>query len=173
MSYRLALAVCLVCLLPACATISESTCRTKNWQDLGYRDAMKGLESRSQALAGACGDYGLTFDASEYRIGWEEGLDEFCSSDQGYEFGLHGGNYRGTCPGTLGAIFLQSYQSGRMVGELERRIDALEREIFDVEHQLDNPGLSREDYYYWRSRLSELMGERRGYEQQLARVRRH
>lgn len=160
--------VTLGALVSGCATISESTCRTSDWQNLGYRDALKGLESRAKDLQEAC----PAFRATDYANGREEGLDEFCTSEQGYEFGARGGNYRGTCSGALGVIFERAYVNGRVVAELEQQLEAIEREMQDIEYKLDNPSLTRDQYYYLRSRLNELEQQRRGYEQQLARVRR-
>ena len=157
--------ISLVC---GCASIPASTCRTSDWHNLGYRDALKGLESRAKDLYESCPSFHMT----EYNNGREEGLDEFCTSEQAYEFGVRGGTYRGTCSGALGAIFEQAYASGRVVGALEKQLDEIDRQLQDLEYQLDNPSLTRDQYYYLRARFNELNAQRRSYEQQLARVRR-
>lgn len=169
---RLALALGALLSLAGCADIPDSRCQG-DWQDLGYRDALKGYPSRHQELAKACGDRGFPVRPDDYQAGWSAGIEDFCSSDNGYDFGERGGTYQGTCPGLLDRAFRAGYERGRLVGQLQRRLDELDRRISDVENELYKPDLSREQYYFWRNQLEQLSAARRDAEKQLSQLTRY
>ncbi|MBI2380839.1 MAG: DUF2799 domain-containing protein [Gammaproteobacteria bacterium] len=158
-------------LLSGCAgRISDTTCQTKDWRALGFRDASRGLLSRLKDIQAACPAYPV--DGNEYRLGFDEGLDEFCSLDRAFEFGMRGGDYQGQCPGAMHRLFLRGYEAGQLVGHLQRQVQDLDERIRDVEMQLDRPGLNQQQYYYLKGTLRELYRERQDLERQLARLRR-
>lgn len=174
MSMGRALAFCAALMLVAgCASrLAPSDCRVSDWSDRGYRDALKGLAARGETFSEGCAALGQTVDTASYAQGYEEGLDEFCSSDFAYEYGERGGSYRNTCPGALHSAFISGYEQGRLVGALERQLATLERQIDDLLYRLDDPSTGREHYYYVREQLRALQAEQQRVEQQLARLRR-
>lgn len=169
---RVLLAVAVPVALASCAgRVSETTCHTQDWRGLGYRDALKGQLSRVQDIQQAC--TGFAVDAGEYRLGFDEGLDEFCSADRAFEHGRRSGDYEGQCPGALHGLFLRAYQAGLAVRRLERELAAIEARIRDLELSLDSGGLNRDQYYSYRDELRELYQQHRSVETQLARLRRY
>ena len=61
--------------LTGCATISAEEC--KNPYDVGFRDAIFGLQRQDGIYAGLCEKQGAQLDARGYGRGWQEGYYEF------------------------------------------------------------------------------------------------
>jgi Protein of unknown function (DUF2799) len=72
---RLALA-CLLA-LGACASFSESECRSMDWRARGYEDGYFGNRPQDLRLAQVCGRYGVRVPEAEYFAGWRDGHDEW------------------------------------------------------------------------------------------------
>jgi len=124
MMRRAALAAVAAFAVSGCATISKEECRAMDWRTVGYEDGATGqgvgrLSSRRQA----CAKHGVTPDLDAYRLGREEGLREFCRPANGFRVGASGHGYGGVCPEHLAAAFADSYESGRRLWQLERRVD--------------------------------------------------
>ena len=58
-----------VLLLGGCAGLDEAGCRTANWYDLGFRDAIFGIQPQDTVYARQC----QTVDSARYLQGWREG----------------------------------------------------------------------------------------------------
>jgi hypothetical protein len=106
-----------------CASISKDECRAMDWRTVGYEDGATGqgierLSSRRQA----CAKHGVTPDLDAYRLGREEGLLEYCRPANGFRVGASGRGYGGVCPDYLATAFTESYQTGRQLWQLERRV---------------------------------------------------
>jgi hypothetical protein len=61
-----------------CATMDAAECRSANWQDVGYRDGLAGLQWTTDVVYdGQCAKHGVTLDALAYRTGWQDGKWEY------------------------------------------------------------------------------------------------
>ena len=56
----------------ACAGTSTEACRSANWYDLGFRDALYGIQPQDMVYAEQC-----AVDGARYAQGWREGRYEF------------------------------------------------------------------------------------------------
>ena len=63
----------LVFILPACAAVDSGECREANWYDLGFRDAIYGLQPQDLVYAAQCEPHGVKLDVALYAQGWREG----------------------------------------------------------------------------------------------------
>lgn len=63
-------------LLGGCAGLDSETCRRADWYDLGFRDAIFGLQRQHDAYTAQCERHGVAVDASRYVQGWQEGTYE-------------------------------------------------------------------------------------------------
>ena len=66
---RVALLALLLC---GCAGLSEAECRSADWYEIGFRDALA-LRPQDTVYADACAKYGVTVDSARYAQGWREG----------------------------------------------------------------------------------------------------
>lgn len=63
----------LLLLLSACASYDADECRGADWYDLGFRDAIFGLQPQNEVYAGGCERHGIKVDVARYSLGWREG----------------------------------------------------------------------------------------------------
>jgi hypothetical protein len=61
--------------LTGCATISAADCQ--NSYDVGFRDAIFGLQRQEAIYVPVCSSNGVQLDAERYALGWQEGKYEF------------------------------------------------------------------------------------------------
>jgi hypothetical protein len=60
-----------------CAGMSAEQCRDANWYDLGFRDAIFGIQRQDDVYAGQCAPHAVSPDVARYAQGWREGTYEF------------------------------------------------------------------------------------------------
>ncbi len=109
-----------------CATISEDSCIAGSWESLGYEDGRNG-ESRGKftKIAETCAKYGVSPNASQYRIGYDQGLPLYCSYDRGYDHGEGGSSLKTECREINAVPYFDGYDEGRVVYEIRREYDSL------------------------------------------------
>ena len=73
----------LACTLQACAGPDAAACRQANWYDLGFRDAIYGMQRQEDVYALQCEPHGIKVDAARYAQGWREGTWEAESRKSG------------------------------------------------------------------------------------------
>ena len=69
------LAVLAVAILTGCASVDASQCA--NAYDLGFRDAIFGLQRQDGLYVPLCERQNARLDVARYSQGWQEGLYEF------------------------------------------------------------------------------------------------
>lgn len=105
-------------LLGACAGTSPAEraelCRMADWHEYGLNDARLGVPAGERDdFFGTCQELGHAPDLDAYRAGRAEGLEAYCTVENGYEVGRRGGRYRDVCPPRAEIAFLQGYEQGR------------------------------------------------------------
>jgi Protein of unknown function (DUF2799) len=63
--------------LAACAGLDSGECRNANWYDVGFRDALFGMQRQDDVYSGQCRRHGGQIDLARYAEGWQEGKYEF------------------------------------------------------------------------------------------------
>ena len=86
----------------------------KIWYKFGYEDGEKGYNSdRYKKHHKACQKYGVQVNIDKYSDGWEKGIKQYCTEDNGWKEGVAGSrNYHENCPTHLQSEFLHAYQLG-------------------------------------------------------------
>ena len=62
--------------LAGCSTPDTTQCRSANWYDVGFRDALFGLQRQDDVYSARCGQ-AAQIDVARYAAGWREGRYEF------------------------------------------------------------------------------------------------
>ena len=89
-------------------------CDTADWREYGFNDGRLGVPAGERAdFFAECRELGDPPDVEAYRAGRAEGLQAYCTLENGYEVGLAGRRYRGVCPPESEIAFLQGYEQGR------------------------------------------------------------
>ncbi|MFV8784319.1 DUF2799 domain-containing protein [Microbulbifer sp. SA54] len=119
-----------------CAVISEEQCQAGLWYERGIEDGARG---RSQAtvykIAQKCHEYGVRTDTEAWMRGHEEGVEQYCTPENGFVQGRNGHNYEGVCTGPTADLFLANYEQGLAVYQAEQQYAALERRYYEVERE--------------------------------------
>ena len=153
--------VLLLTALAGCATLDESQCRSVNWFELGSRDGSLGYgENRLESHREACSEFGLSTDAAAWREGYAEGLQSYCTVDNGYRIGRQGGSYGRVCPLESEPDFLAAYDLGRETLAVDQEIARVSQYTDSIEDRLARGrDLSDEARRDLRRQLSELYRE--------------
>jgi len=77
-------------------------------------------------------------EGDAYESGWNEGIQRFCTEDQGYQQGCQGVAISNVCPDTLTSGYLDGYQSGYEVYLTQLEVDAMERSIETKSGELED-----------------------------------
>lgn len=112
-----------------CASLSQEECLNADWYDIGARDGAEGYPANRWAdHRRSCSEYRIQPDWEAYRAGWEEGINNYCTPERGFQEGRKGAGYAKVCPPQRERAFLREYRIGQEMYEQERRIEELERE---------------------------------------------
>lgn len=148
-------------LLTGCASLSESECRSQDAFSIGHRDGQRG-EQRSRLLKHqeACARYQIQLHAPSYQQGYQQGLELYCTPQNGYQQGSQGAVYQGVCPAELEPAFLREYRPAYEHYQLRQRIEQLQDEIeqirlrqYEIESMKLDDALRREHRQLFRNRL--------------------
>lgn len=138
-----------VAALSGCASMNKDECLTVDWQMVGYEDGAAGRAGERIARhRKACAKHGVTPDLALYQQGRERGLREYCVPANGFRLGQSGNGYVGICPADLEAQFVDAYDAGRHLYQLQSRVsntshqlDAKRRELNDIEHDIKDSSI--------------------------------
>lgn len=126
--------VTIILLLPlvvsACATLNEAECETSNWRDLGQRNGQDGRAS-SYIIEHekACSRFGVPVDSASWRAGWEIGIRQYCTPQNGLAQGKEGKSYSQSCPAAVAPGFLRTYAIGKQVYDARRERENISNQI--------------------------------------------
>jgi hypothetical protein len=123
-----------------CSTYSKKECQQMDWRNQGVKYAMEGRtldQGRSHFHETCERDHEIAFDVQSFESGYQDGLKNFCSPDNGARFGAKGGVYAGICPADSEPQFLAKYHSGRE-GYLEKKVHELKEENARLSREVSN-----------------------------------
>ena len=116
--------------LAGCAGLSEEECLSMDWETVGFEDGARGRPVQSISnYRQACGEHGVTADLNGYRSGHSQGVEVYCRPVRGFDEGRRGARYQGVCPAEYEPDFLEAYNSGRHLYQLESAVAQIDRQI--------------------------------------------
>jgi hypothetical protein len=120
-----------------CATLSKNECLEADWHEIGYRDGSMGApRSFLQEHSEACVKHNVRADREAYYRGRHEGLNVYCTPDNGFNQGRQGRKYNYVCPPDLEREFLAGYKKGKEIYKYESKISSLEGRLRSIESQI-------------------------------------
>lgn len=126
---KLVIALGLLSLI-GCAGMSANECQLADWQAVGYEDGVQGRSSDNfGSYRKKCAKHEVAPDFQSYQSGREAGLREYCQPSRGFREGSRGAKYVGVCPTDLEGDFLDSYNDGRTLYQLEYAVTSTNRQI--------------------------------------------
>jgi len=126
---RIAL-LAVIAALTGCAGLSEEECLSMDWETVGFEDGARGRPVQTIGnYRQACGEHGVTADLNGYRSGHSQGVESYCRPVRGFDEGRRGARYQGVCPADFEPDFLEAYNSGRQLYQLETALVQIDRQI--------------------------------------------
>ena len=123
--------------LGGCAAMTADECRTADWTEQGMRDALAGhARTRLQEVREACAEAGVAPVEAKYWDGWQRGIAQFCTPNNGVRWGRQGSRYANSCPPQLESAFLPAYQAGYRAWQAEQEVQRLRNEQSSKERAL-------------------------------------
>lgn len=173
-------------LAASCETLSEDQCAAGDWSGIGYTDGANGYTAaRFADHVKACAKYNITPDQSVYLAGRERGLPVYCTLSRGFSVGRQGQSYAGVCPANLERPFLSGMADGRIVWDVQQRVNRANSDISNAEtrwndvdnrlreeeRRLSDPATPDADKAAIRERLKRLRDDRRSADNDLRDAR--
>lgn len=116
----------LVLFITGCATLSESECIHGDWYEIGQSDGRYGYKvSRVDKHRKACQKANTNVDFDAYMMGRKDGLQYYCTAQNGFDAGLNGRYYNKVCPIELERNFLEHYSYGEEIHNLRNEISSV------------------------------------------------
>lgn len=110
---KLAIASCLLLSITGCATMNKDECVSADWQALGYQQGARGGSTQAfNRMQSACANHGITANFTAYQQGHRQGLDNYCSFDQGLALGQNGSSYNTECSSVRYPAFKEGFVKG-------------------------------------------------------------
>ncbi len=119
----------------SCATLSRESCERGDWYGIGYEDGSYGRPlSRLRDHKQACLEYSVLPEENTYQQGRTDGLEIYCTDENGYNEGVKIWEYQNVCPAELEPGFLRGYLLGldAAENELHREISRKSRKIIKI-----------------------------------------
>lgn len=133
--------------ISGCATLSESECKTANWQIIGLED---GSQGRPTSYIGehrkACSEYTISPDLNAYLEGHQQGLKQYCTEANGYQQGVRGKALSQVCSGDLATNFSRGHQRGLFVYQAGSEMRAMQATVDSMYHRLEEIERNRTAY---------------------------
>ena len=128
----------LLLLITGCASMTLEECLNADWRVIGYEDGAQGREASTIGRhRKACAEAGVVPDLNAYQAGRQQGLEQFCRPQNGYQLGRQGIEYRGVCPSTSEAAFLDAYSEGLKIHRLEQAFNTVNAAIEDIDERVE------------------------------------
>ena len=122
-----------------CATLSKNECLQADWFEIGRRDGRLGKpRSIFQNHYEACLEHSIRADRQAYFEGRKQGLNFYCTEQNGFDQGRRGRSLRYVCPPELEPNFLAGYAKGKEVYKYESKIASLKRRLRTIENQIQS-----------------------------------
>ena len=151
-------------LLASCATLEKDECAVANWYELGRADGEKGRNvTRASSYREDCAKFGIPIDDNNYRAGWDLGIRQYCTPENGFDRGINGRFANNSCPAELAAQFEQPYALGREIYDLDKNVEVAQLKIDDLNDALDADKIPRDVRRQLRRERRLLREERREY----------
>lgn len=119
-------------------SVTENQCRAGDWQTIGYRDGAAGVDSaRLLKHQEACGEYAIVPDRNLYLTGWQQGVRNYCTADNGFQQGLHGRALNRVCRADLRAAYASAHADGRQLYVARRDVNRLQQTVHNQQNRLE------------------------------------
>jgi hypothetical protein len=135
---RHVIALTAITFLAGCTSMNKDECLSANWRQVGFSDGARGLPNKQiEQHAKACAEYGVQVDLDQYLGGRTQGLQTYCQAENGFIVGRSGERQIATdCPDNLRTAFLEQYNRGLVVHDIESDLESRRSRASHYRHKL-------------------------------------
>ncbi len=123
----------------SCGTVEitekKFSCNQLDWFEIGRSDGLLGMNSMAYENKKTNCEGFTNQEHEKYVNGWYSGVDQFCTTQQGFAFGRTGGKYSNICPTAKEPSFLKSYRKGLKVFLYEKDNQKITDELQKIADQ--------------------------------------
>ncbi len=124
--------------LAGCASMDREQCQVADWRLVGYQDGVLG---KSAATIGEyrrdCARHAVVPELDAWRAGRDEGLQQYCTQDNGFRLGQAGRSYNGVCPAASEAAFRSAFDDGRAIYLARSQVSSTHSKIYKRRYEID------------------------------------
>lgn len=124
--------------LAGCASMDREQCQIADWRLVGYQDGVLG---KSAATIGEyrrdCARHAVVPELDAWRAGRDEGLQQYCTQDNGFRLGQAGRSYNGVCPAASETAFRSAYDDGRAIYLARSQVSSTHSKIYKRRYEID------------------------------------
>ena len=126
-----------VCLLAGgCSSTSEFVC-TRDWLETGRLDGANGVAgNRIERYVRDCAAFDVVPEQEVYERGRQEGLQVYCTQENGYALAVDSGRLQGVCPSELAPAFRDGFRDGELMLLARQAIDNLNDDKREIENDM-------------------------------------
>ena len=126
-----------VCLLAVgCSSTSEFVC-TSDWLETGSRDGQNGVAgNRIERYVRDCAAFDVVPEQEVYERGRQEGLQVYCTQENGYALAVDSGRLQDVCPSELATAFRDGFRDGELMLLARQAIDNLNDDKRSIENDM-------------------------------------
>lgn len=138
-SATLTLTACALLTLAGCQTMSPTECKIANWQQMGQQDGSAGRREQIADHIDSCRKQQVSVAAnavSQYRQGYQQGLQYYCTPSQVLETALAGSSNISICPLSTQAALRPAARLGQRVHDAREAVEKLDDEQQKLAHEL-------------------------------------
>jgi len=124
-----------------CATMNANECAVVDWQGRGYEDGSRGYATdRYGRHRKACAKHGVTANFAEYKTGYDQGIQTYCTSGLGYSYGKVNRTFPKVCTGNTTDVVRRGYDLGYEIylekRELHQQKAPFKAQISDIDNEI-------------------------------------
>jgi hypothetical protein len=134
--------------LSSCATMDIEKCKSTDWEERGQGDVRNRYSNDYDIYLQQCQEFGITPDKSSYEKGFNKGLEEFCTFQNGYLIGNDGHTLPTICPKETQNNFVQGFIQGQSNHDMKKQTEK-QNELIEKSLKMNHENsTNRCDYNY-------------------------
>ncbi len=112
----------------ACSQLTREECLNMNWRTIGLADGEAGTPSQGQnEYLDVCSNFSIEIDRGLYDIGYQEGIETYCTKVSGFEVRRKGEGYLNVCPANREKDFLSGWNVGHELWTAQDKVRSAEK----------------------------------------------
>ncbi len=163
--------VSLIILVSACATMNQEECLLAEWKAVGLEHGTNGSKNKIQKIVKDCSKFDISPNTEEYNAGYQQGLNVFCTYENGVLKGKAGVGHKNVCSVSFHKDFYDGYEPYYAVSHTRNTIRHKKSSVATNKKKLKSADTSSKEKYGINTNIVLLEAEIASLERDLSRYR--